>query len=371
METWPLSYENRPDTREAADVVRLLSCPDPASMLVTALELCRPAATHRAGLLFRLHEGWLRLTASTGFSPGRLEPFRVMALDADQESAQAARELRPVCSVTRAGAPPPPAGPLWPEPGTVYLALPMIADGSCLGVLSLVLPDGAPSDADVRRMSDVAAVCAHRWNSLLARVRRLGSVAGSRRTALDDEVAPQGPEAMPTRVLRRVTMLELAMSNARIGTFDWDFGNGRVVWDERMCELFGIRPQDFDGRIETFEEAVHPGRPAGSWTRPSRRAGAPACTTSTCASGGRTGRSGGWRWRAASSSTATVTARGMVGVAKDRTAEHEREATEAARQARKDFILRLTQGLTAAQSIDDIIHTVADDGTARAGRRAS
>jgi PAS domain S-box-containing protein len=361
METWPLSGGDRHDVREAADVVRLLSCPDPASLLVTALELCLPTARHRAGLLFRLHEGWLRLTASTGFSPGRLEPFRVMALEADQESAQAARELAPVYTITRSGAPPPPAGPLWPEPGTAYLALPVIADGTCLGVLSLVLPDGAPSDADLRRMSEVADVCAHRWNSLLARVQRLGAVAGSRRGTVDDEVAPQSPEAMPTRVLRRVTMLELAMSNARIGTFDWDFTSGHVVWDERMCELFGIRPQDFDGRIETFRDAVHADdrQSQSDAVQEARHTGMYHVHLRIRRKDGQV------RWL---ESEARVVfdrdgeARGMVGVAKDRTAEHEREATEAAQQARKDFILRLTEGLTAAQSIDDIIHTVA--GTA-------
>jgi PAS domain S-box-containing protein len=359
METWPLSGEDRRDARATADVVRLLSCPDPASLLVTALELCLPAARQRAGLLFGLHEGWLRLTASTGFPPGRLEPFRVLALDADQESAQAARELRPVYSLTRSGSPPPPAGPLWPEPGTAYLAVPMIADGSCLGVLGLVLPHGAPTDAEVRRMSEVAAVCAHRWNSLLARVQHLGAVAGSRRTTVDDEVAPQEPEATPARVLRRVTMLELAMSNARIGTFDWDFAAGRLVWDERMCELFGIRPQDFDGRIETFRERVYPD---------DRQALAAAAEEAR-----HTGvfhvhlrirrKDGQIRWLEAEARVVfgrEGEARGMVGVAKDRTTEHEREATEAARQARKDFILRLTEGLTAAQSIDDIIRTVSD-----------
>lgn len=358
MNTRPPSGEDRPALREAADAVRLLSCPDPASLLVTALELCRPSARDRAGVLFRLHEGWLRLTASTGFSAGRLEPFRVMALETDQESAQAARELRPVYSITRAGAPPPPAGPLWPEPGAAYLALPMVADGTCLGVLSLVLPDGAPSDRDVRRMSDVATVCAHRWNSLLARVQRLESVAGTARPGMDDDVGPQAPEAMPARVLRRVTMLELAMSNARIGTFDWDFGSGRVVWDERMCELFGIRPQDFDGRIETFEEAVHPAD-----RKAVRDAVEESRHTGTYHVHLRIRRAdGAIRWLEVESRVVfdrTGEARGMVGVAKDRTAEHEREATEAARQARKDFILRLTQGLTAAQSIDDIVHTLA------------
>jgi PAS domain S-box-containing protein len=363
MNTRPLSGEDRPGACEAADAVRLLSCPDPASLLVTALELCLPVARDRAGLLFRLHEGWLRLTASTGFSPDRLEPFRVMSLEADQESAQAARERRPVCSVARPGAPPAPAGPLLPEPGTAYLALPVITDGDCLGVLSLVLPDGPPSAEDVRRMSDVATLCAHRWNALLARVRRLGSVAGSGRPARDDEAEqdpqdPQDPQPMPTRVLRRVTMLELAMSHARIGTFDWDFGSGRMMWDERMCELFGIRPQDFDGRVETFHEAVHPAdrQIARDAVEESRSTGSFHVHLRIRRPDGQV------RWLELESRVVfdrVGEARSMVGVAQDRTAEHEREATEAARQARKDFILRLTRGLTAAQSIDDITQTVA------------
>ena len=51
---------------------------------------------------------------------------------------------------------------------------------------------------------------------------------------------------------------ELAIDAAGIGTFDWDLGPGRLTWDERLLELFGIGRDEFEGTIEAFNARVHP-----------------------------------------------------------------------------------------------------------------
>jgi PAS domain S-box-containing protein len=59
------------------------------------------------------------------------------------------------------------------------------------------------------------------------------------------------PEAVAER-------LELALAASGVGSFDWDLRTGVLVWDERLCRLFGLDAGNFDNRIETFYAGVHP-----------------------------------------------------------------------------------------------------------------
>lgn len=52
--------------------------------------------------------------------------------------------------------------------------------------------------------------------------------------------------------------LELAMSAAQVGSFDWDVREDVLLWDERICAVFGIDPADFDSRIASFWQRVLP-----------------------------------------------------------------------------------------------------------------
>ncbi|WP_245886481.1 SpoIIE family protein phosphatase [Kineococcus xinjiangensis] len=51
---------------------------------------------------------------------------------------------------------------------------------------------------------------------------------------------------------------QLAIDAAGIGSWDWDLRTGRLTWDERLLELFGLGAADFDGTIESFNARVHP-----------------------------------------------------------------------------------------------------------------
>lgn len=54
-------------------------------------------------------------------------------------------------------------------------------------------------------------------------------------------------------------LLEQAQAVAHIGTwFDHPRVPGRLVWSEETCRIFGLRPEEFDGRPETFFARVHP-----------------------------------------------------------------------------------------------------------------
>ena len=52
--------------------------------------------------------------------------------------------------------------------------------------------------------------------------------------------------------------LALATESAHIGIWDWDIATNRLVWDSEMCQLYGIRPQDFSGVYADWENRLHP-----------------------------------------------------------------------------------------------------------------
>jgi PAS domain S-box-containing protein len=52
---------------------------------------------------------------------------------------------------------------------------------------------------------------------------------------------------------------ELAIDAAEIGSFDWDLVTGRLVWDDRLVQLFGYDRAGFDETIEAFTVRLHPG----------------------------------------------------------------------------------------------------------------
>jgi PAS domain S-box-containing protein len=72
---------------------------------------------------------------------------------------------------------------------------------------------------------------------------------------LHDVTVRKRSEEMARETGRR---LELATKSAGLGVWDWDIEAGTVVWDDRMCELYGIGRKDFDGRPETWTRALHP-----------------------------------------------------------------------------------------------------------------
>src|SRR6202051_5376531 len=56
---------------------------------------------------------------------------------------------------------------------------------------------------------------------------------------------------------RNEDQLYLALSAARMGTWDWDLLDHSMHWDERMHALFGLAPSTFSGRYEQFLEMIH------------------------------------------------------------------------------------------------------------------
>ena len=71
---------------------------------------------------------------------------------------------------------------------------------------------------------------------------------------------------------------ELAIDAAKIGSFDWDLVSGRLVWDDRLVEIFGTCGT-FDETIRPSPTDAIPTTSSGRWRR-CRRPSTPAGSTS-------------------------------------------------------------------------------------------
>ncbi|AEW97425.1 MULTISPECIES: SpoIIE family protein phosphatase [Streptomycetaceae] len=325
--------------RRAGALARLLTSPDLATLVTEAMSAgLTDAGATGAVLYLTADDATLRPAAGTGAGARATAEPEPLPADAPHPAATAVRTRHPAHAQDPAR--------------SSSVAFPLLTDGRCLGALLIVRPTTAPPDQDgTAAIEAVAAVCAHRIDRLLAP---------------EPLPAPSVGPALDLALRRvagatRAARLELAMSSADIGAFDWDMTTGSVLWDERLCRLFGLDPKEFDERIETFFEAVHPA------DRPRvERAVADSRRTGEFAVDYRIVRPDGvLRW---------LTAKGhvlddregrstrMVGVAQDRTDERERQRRERERQRRererREFVLTTTRAFTAGSTTRDVVDTM-------------
>ena len=52
--------------------------------------------------------------------------------------------------------------------------------------------------------------------------------------------------------------LNLAVESAAIGIWEWDITQNTLIWDERMYELYGVKPEQFTHSYEAWVGRLHP-----------------------------------------------------------------------------------------------------------------
>ena len=52
--------------------------------------------------------------------------------------------------------------------------------------------------------------------------------------------------------------LQLATDAAGLGIWEWEIATGKVTWDAQMYRIYGLTPDEFDGKIETQLKFIHP-----------------------------------------------------------------------------------------------------------------
>jgi len=58
--------------------------------------------------------------------------------------------------------------------------------------------------------------------------------------------------------LEATKRLEIATKGAKVGIWDFDIVNNKLVWDDSMYQLYGIRKEDFIGEYEAWQAGLHP-----------------------------------------------------------------------------------------------------------------
>ncbi len=87
---------------------------------------------------------------------------------------------------------------------------------------------------------------------------RVIGCCGVQRDITDLRLAVQALQQSEQRIRQQEAHLRTALEAAYMGTWEWDFSSGRVVWSESLEKLMGLVPGSFDGRIETVQAMIHP-----------------------------------------------------------------------------------------------------------------
>ena len=150
-----------------------------------------------------------------------------------------------VCAVALAqGTAPLVVGDAAADPRTA--GLPLVADGTMGAFIAvpLVVFDGSP----VGTLTAYANRPREWAEEDTALLRQLADSV-----ATELELSALGREFEAHRL-----RFELAIDAAEIGSFDWDLVTGRLVWDDRLVQIFGYDRDTFDETIEAFLARVHP-----------------------------------------------------------------------------------------------------------------
>ncbi|WP_100629693.1 PAS domain S-box protein [Algoriphagus formosus] len=52
--------------------------------------------------------------------------------------------------------------------------------------------------------------------------------------------------------------LRLATTSVKMGIWDWDVANDKLIWDDKMYELYGVERSNFDGAVSAWQNGLHP-----------------------------------------------------------------------------------------------------------------
>lgn len=81
-----------------------------------------------------------------------------------------------------------------------------------------------------------------------------GTIMGAVATARDVTHSKKVEEELRNISFR----LHLALSSAHLGVWDWDVKSQKLLWDDRMFELYGTSRAQFTGTVEDWQNPLHP-----------------------------------------------------------------------------------------------------------------
>lgn len=217
-----------------------MSVTDAAEPLALALQHTVSVLNVLGGAIHLLepHHSRLSLLAMAGLPPAFAEAWNRVPADQDLPQAVAVRSGCPVGPLDVSGA----FGSSSPLPGAVgplaprVLVLPLGPRAAPVGTLSMLIEHGNAFDDARASLTEVAGLLGGHLAGLTQSEDR---TTGNTRS---------GPGEAPGPML----------DAAQVGTFDWDIRTGHFLADERSCRIYGVNPETFDSRVETWMQMVHP-----------------------------------------------------------------------------------------------------------------
>ncbi|MFF3947769.1 SpoIIE family protein phosphatase [Streptomyces sp. NPDC001902] len=174
----------------------------------------------------------LRLAASTGLPRNLTRAWLFLPPQDATAPGRATTGGEPVWLPTTETTP----GPL--PGGSGLAAVPLPGPEGPLGALSVVTADAVPPAPGAwELLRGIAA-----WVS--ERLGRTAAVGSRERWRLAEGGSGSRPRETP--------------SDVGIGTWEWNVRTGEAYLDETARSVFGMSPQMYDGRLETWVELVHP-----------------------------------------------------------------------------------------------------------------
>ncbi|MFE2698377.1 PAS domain-containing protein [Streptomyces mirabilis] len=137
--------------------------------------------------------------------------------------------------------------PAWTAPTSPEVAacLPGVPSGA--GLLSVPVPVPVPGSDEPLGVLSVFT----RTPEEPALHQQLTVVAGWIADCLCDSPGPPQPEDAGRPA-------DCDTADLPVGFWGWDFGTGRVIWDDAALGILGIDAKGFDGQIRTWRRLVHP-----------------------------------------------------------------------------------------------------------------
>jgi PAS domain S-box-containing protein len=94
-----------------------------------------------------------------------------------------------------------------------------------------------------------------RWLAARGRVVTDDSGRAVRMIGVNSDVTARRRAA--TELAENEERLRLVMLAGRLGAWDWDVRANKIAWTDRVYEIHGVRPGEFDGSLEAFLRIVH------------------------------------------------------------------------------------------------------------------
>ena len=80
---------------------------------------------------------------------------------------------------------------------------------------------------------------------------KLAKVIGVNRDVTDRKIVEEN-------LKQALSQLNLAVDTARLGVWSLDVKTGELNWNDKLFEIYGVSPSEFDHKQHTFEKMVHP-----------------------------------------------------------------------------------------------------------------